>query len=198
MMNFNKAEFLGSVGDLKRIKKENLPEIVFSGRSNVGKSSLLNKLLNRKSLARVSTKPGKTININYYSVDGARFVDLPGYGYAKVSFEEKKRWAKLIEGYFKENENIALVVQIIDMRHPASVLDIQMLDFLKNSEYPFVIVASKSDKLRKTARQERQRLMAEELKDYEGVEKVMFSSVTGEGVEKLRGLISRYCEERRS
>ena len=91
MINFNKAEFLSSVGNLKQMKKDDLPQVVFSGRSNVGKSSLINKILNRKSLARVSNKPGKTININFYNVGNIRFVDLPGYGYARVSFEEKKR-----------------------------------------------------------------------------------------------------------
>ncbi len=194
MINFNIAKFLGSVGDLKQLKKDKLPHIVFSGKSNVGKSSLINKLLNRKSLARVSNKPGKTININFYDVDKIKFADLPGYGYAKVSFGEKKRWAKLIEGYFNENPNIALVVQIIDMRHPASVLDIQMLDFLKNSSYPFIIVASKSDKLGKMARLEREKLMRQELKNYENAEVIPFSSLNGEGVDKLKGIILNYYE----
>lgn len=196
MINFNKAEFLSSVGNLKQMKKDDLPQVVFSGRSNVGKSSLINKILNRKSLARVSNKPGKTININFYNVGNIRFVDLPGYGYARVSFEEKKRWSKLIEGYFEENKNIALVIQIIDMRHPPSVLDIQMIDFLKSKGYPFIIVTSKSDKLRKMARAEREELLKEELKDYEDVERIAFS-LNGEGVDKLKNKITYYCEERR-
>lgn len=195
MINFNKAEFLSSVGNLKQMKKDDLPQVVFSGRSNVGKSSLINKILNRKSLARVSNKPGKTININFYNVGNIRFVDLPGYGYARVSFEEKKRWSKLIEGYFEENKNIVLVIQIIDMRHPPSVLDIQMIDFLKSKGYPFIIVTSKSDKLRKMARAEREELLKEELKDYEDVERIAFSSLNGEGVDKLKGKITYYCEE---
>ena len=190
MINFNKAEFLSSVGNLKQMKKDDLPQVVFSGRSNVGKSSLINKILNRKSLARVSNKPGKTININFYNVGNIRFVDLPGYGYARVSFEEKKRWSKLIEGYFEENKNIALVIQIIDMRHPPSVLDIQMIDFLKSKGYPFIIVTSKSDKLRKMARAEREELLKEELKDYEDVERIAFSSLNGEGVDKLKNKIT--------
>ena len=195
MINFNNARFLGSIGNLNQLKKDNLPEIVFSGRSNVGKSSLINKVLNRKSLARVSSQPGKTININLYDLVKARFVDLPGYGYAKVSFEEKKRWSKLIEGYFENNSNIALVVQIIDMRHPPSVLDMQMMEFLKSKGYNFVIVASKSDKLRKTAKAERENLMKTELKDFENIEKIIFSSLNGEGVEKLKGIICKYCED---
>ena len=145
----------------------------------------------------MSNKPGKTININFYNVGNIRFVDLPGYGYARVSFEEKKRWSKLIEGYFEENKNIALVIQIIDMRHPPSVLDIQMIDFLKSKGYPFIIVTSKSDKLRKMARAEREELLKEELKDYEDVERIAFSSLNGEGVDKLKNKITYYCEERR-
>ena len=130
----------------------NLPEIVFSGISNVGKSSLINKIVNRKSLARVSTRPGKTININLYNLKDIRFVDLPGYGYARVSLNEKKRWSELIEGYFKKSQNIRLVVQIIDMRHTPSEQDFQMVDFLCSNHIPFIIVASKCDKLNKTQR----------------------------------------------
>ena len=195
MINFNIAKFLGSIGDLKQLKKDKTPHVVFSGKSNVGKSSLINKLLNRKSLARVSNKPGKTININFYDVDKIKFADLPGYGYARVSFGEKKRWAKLIEGYFNENPNIALVIQIIDMRHPPSALDIQMLDFLKNSSYPFIVVASKCDKLGKMARQERENLMSQELNDYQNTEVIPFSSLSGEGIERIKGYISSFCEK---
>ena len=130
MINFNNAKFLGSIGSINQLIKDNIPEIVFSGRSNVGKSSLINKILNRKSLERVSNKPGKTVNINFYDLSKVRFVDLPGYGYAMVSFNEKKRWAKLVEGYFNSSKNISLVVQIIDFRHPPSAQDFQMLEFL--------------------------------------------------------------------
>ena len=191
MINFNNSDFLKSVGDLKQLEKDNVSEVVFSGKSNVGKSSLINKLLNRKSLARTSTKPGKTVNLNLYKVDKIRFVDLPGYGYAKVSFSEKKRWSKLVEGYFSESKNISLVIQIIDMRHPPSALDIQMMDYLNN--FPFIIVASKSDKLRKTMRIERENLMNEELKKYKEIEKIIFSALSGEGTDKLKEIICKYC-----
>lgn len=193
MINFNNSDFLKSVGDLKQLEKDNVSEVVFSGKSNVGKSSLINKLLNRKSLARTSTKPGKTVNLNLYKVDKIRFVDLPGYGYAKVSFSEKKRWSKLVEGYFSESKNISLVIQIIDMRHPPSALDIQMMDYLYENNFPFIIVASKSDKLRKTMRIERENLMNEELKKYKEIEKIIFSALSGEGTDKLKEIICKYC-----
>ncbi len=193
MINFNDAKFETSIGNLKQLKKDDIPEIVFSGRSNVGKSSLINKILNRKSLARVSNKPGKTININFYGLKGVRFVDLPGYGYARVSFSEKERWAALIEGYFeRKKENIKLVIQIVDIRRPPTELDFQMMDFLHHKGYPFIVVASKSDKLNKTQRAEREKLMREEIKDYGALESVIFSSQTGEGVERLKAIISEH------
>lgn len=193
MINFNNAKFLGSIGDLKQLKFGHIPEIVFSGKSNVGKSSLINKILNRKSLARVSNKPGKTININFYDLSNVRFVDLPGYGYARVSFSEKQRWSGLVEGYFNNSQNISLVVQIVDMRHPPTELDIQMLDYLYERQFPFVIVTSKSDKLRKKARLERESQMEEEFKKYKSIERIAFSAETGEGVNKLKSIISNYA-----
>jgi GTP-binding protein len=194
MINFTDAEFEKSVGNLNQLSNDNLPEIVFSGKSNVGKSSLINKILNRKSLARVSTKPGKTININLYNLKSLRFVDLPGYGYAKVSFSEKKRWSQLVEGYFKLKRNIAFVVQIVDMRHPPSILDMQMIEFLHSIGLPFVIVFSKSDKLNKTQRSEREKSIKQEIAKYDDVPKIVFSSVSGEGLEKIRSVISNYSE----
>lgn len=190
MINFNDAQFEKSVGDLAQMPNDNLPEIVFSGRSNVGKSSLINKLLNRKTLARVSAKPGKTININLYHLKKCRFVDLPGYGYARVSFDEKKRWSKLVNGYFESSNNIALVVQIIDFRHTPSEQDFQMMDFLNVRKVPFIVVASKIDKLNKTDRLNREKEILEELKSYKNFEEINFSSTTGEGIEKIRNSIS--------
>lgn len=190
MINFNEAIFEKSVGNLNQISNDNLPEIVFSGKSNVGKSSLINKILNRKSLARTSSKPGKTININFYKLKNLRFVDLPGYGYAKVSFSEKRRWSELVEGYFKLERNIPLIVQIVDMRHTPSVLDFQMIDFLYSRGVNFVIVASKCDKLNKTERNLREKLLEKELEKYKDIKKIFFSSVTGEGVEMLKNVIN--------
>ena len=119
-MNFNNAVFEMSAGLARQLPESTFPEVVFSGRSNVGKSSLLNKIFNRKALARVSATPGKTITINFYKIDDGRLVDLPGYGYAKRSKAETARFSELCEGYFSEERNVALVVQLIDMRHPAS------------------------------------------------------------------------------
>lgn len=194
MINFNESNFEKSIGNLGQLVKENIPEIVFSGKSNVGKSSLINKILNRKSLARTSSKPGKTININFYKLKNIRFVDLPGYGYAQVSFKEKKRWSELVEGYFEKDRNIKLIIQIIDVRHPASALDMQMIEFLSSQNFPFIIVASKCDKLNKTNRQMREKMMEKELSSYEDIPRIIFSSQTGEGIEKIKSIISDYCD----
>lgn len=144
------VEFTYSAGLSSQIKESMKPEVVFSGRSNVGKSSLINSLCGRKALARVSSKPGKTATINFFDAKDFTLVDLPGYGYAKVSKAEKLRWAELVEGYFALERNRALVVQIVDMRHKPSVDDMNMIEFLYQSAIPFVIVMTKSDKLNKT------------------------------------------------
>ena len=129
-MNFNNAQFEKAYGTFSQLEASDLPEICFSGRSNVGKSSLINKVLGRKSIARVSSKPGKTVTINFYRVDSVRLVDLPGYGYAKVPFSEKSRWSDLMEGYFGSGRNIKTVFQLIDMRHPATAFDFSMLEYM--------------------------------------------------------------------
>ena len=188
-MNFNNTIFLTSYGEKKQLKKSNCKEIVFSGRSNVGKSSLINKLINRKSLARVSSKPGKTCTINFYKVnDYVRLVDLPGYGYAKVSAKEKLRWADLVEGYFNSERNISLVVQIVDIRHKPTIDDINMIKFLIERELKFIIVLTKSDKLNKTQRSE----CLDNLKvnfPFKNVDFIIFSSSSGEGLENLKAAI---------
>ena len=139
-MRFDQAVFESASGRAEQLPESTLPEIVFSGRSNVGKSSLINKLVNRKFLARVSSTPGKTATINFYRLQEARLVDLPGYGYAKVSFSEKKRWAELVEGYFQQPRDIRLVIQLVDMRHPPTRDDMQMVSFLCENEFPFLVV----------------------------------------------------------
>ena len=153
-MNYNKAEFEQAYGLLSQLPESSEAEIAFAGRSNVGKSSLLNKLFNRKQLARVSSVPGKTVTINFYDVDGVKFVDLPGYGYAKISKQELNRFSELMEGYFKSERKIALVVQLIDMRHPATKDDLAMIEFMKAMNIPFIIVMTKADKLKKKAYEE--------------------------------------------
>lgn len=187
-MNFNNVTFEASFGRTAQIKKSTLPEIVFSGRSNVGKSSLINKILNRKSLARVSSKPGKTGTINFYALKNAKFVDLPGYGYAKVSVAEKKRWAELVEGYFAQYRNLALVIQIVDFRHEPTKDDLDMINFLENREINFVVVCTKSDKLNKTERAKQTECMENLFKNNKR-KFIIYSSVTGEGVEEIKNLI---------
>ncbi|MCM1329247.1 MAG: ribosome biogenesis GTP-binding protein YihA/YsxC [Ruminococcus sp.] len=188
-MNFNKAEFYASYGQYKQIPPCEKTEIAFSGRSNVGKSSLINKIFNRKNLARVSSVPGKTATINFYSVDECFMADLPGYGYAKVSKGEKMRWSELIEGYLTSDRDIALVVQLIDMRHPPSADDLHMINFLIDCEQPFIIVFTKADKLSKRQREERMAGFAEEIPYFDQINFAEFSAVTGEGVDKVRSLI---------
>ena len=188
-MNFNKAEFITSYGVLSQIPESEKLEIAFSGRSNVGKSSLINKIFNRKSLARVSSMPGKTITINFFSVENIYIVDLPGYGYAKVSKSEKERWAELIEGYLHDERKLALVFQLIDMRHPPSQDDLHMINFLIESEIPFVIALTKSDKLSKNQRIERLEAFKSEIPYFNEIQVIQFSAQTGEGVEKIRSII---------
>ncbi len=197
-MNFNKAEFLTSYGKFSQIPKSDKPEIAFSGRSNVGKSSLINKIFNRKSLARVSATPGKTVTINFYSLENIHIVDLPGYGYAKVAKTEKQRWAGLIEGYLRGDRDLALVFQLVDFRHPPTADDIMMINFLIDSEIPFVVVLTKADKLKKTQREERLKLVVTELPCGDQITLIPFSAETGEGVEEIRKIIEEIGEEPQS
>lgn len=193
-MNFNKAEFEKAFGLSAQLPIADKPEITFSGRSNVGKSSLLNKLFNRKNLARVSSVPGKTVTVNFYNVDGERFVDLPGYGYAKIPKAEKQRFAELMEGYFQSGRDIRLVVQLIDMRHKPTADDMAMISFLKQFEIPFAVVLTKSDKLKKKEYTSQKELIINELgnPDYPIIP---FSSVTGEGVEEIKCVIEKALEK---
>lgn len=184
-MDLHNAAFEAAYGTFAQLPMSDLPEIAFSGRSNVGKSSLLNRLFNRKSLARVSSVPGKTVTINFYSVGDVRFVDLPGYGYAKVPKSEKKRWAEMMEGYFNSDRNLKLVVQLIDMRHPPTKDDLQMLDFLRENKIPFVVALTKSDKLNKTEYAERLSAVQNELDFVEQECVIPFSAMTGAGSETL-------------
>ncbi|MDF1495097.1 ribosome biogenesis GTP-binding protein YihA/YsxC [Caproiciproducens sp. CPB-2] len=193
-MNFDKALFEFAAGRPDQLPESTVPEIVFSGRSNVGKSSLINKLVNRKSLARVSAKPGKTGTINFYDLQACRLVDLPGYGYARVSQSEKLRWSELVEGYFSAQRNVGLVIQIIDMRHSPSADDLEMIEYLINSGTRFLIAATKSDKLNKMERMNQLRLFQEMFSRAEGLKLIPFSSVNGEGVEEIRNMISEICD----
>lgn len=194
-MNFNNAEFFTSYGKFSQIPKAEKLEIAFSGRSNVGKSSLVNKIFNRKSLARVSSMPGKTITINFFTVDDIYIVDLPGYGYAKVAKTEKQRWAGLIEGYLHDDRNLGLVFQLVDFRHAPTQDDLMMINFLIDSEIPFVIVLTKADKLKKMERQSRREALLTEIPCADQITMVEFSAETGEGVEEIRQIITDIAEE---
>ena len=189
-MNFNKAEFDKSFGISQQLPPSDKPEITFAGRSNVGKSSLLNKLFNRKNLARASSLPGKTVTINFYDVDNQRFVDLPGYGYAKISKQERDRFGELMEGYFQSGRMINLVVQLIDMRHKPTADDYSMISFLEQMEIPFIVVLTKADKLKKKEYQSRVNSIYEELNNPE-YPVIPFSSVTGQGVDEIKALITK-------
>ena len=188
------AEFYTSYGSFKQIPPSERTEIAFSGRSNVGKSSLINKIFNRKSLARVSAVPGKTATINFYSLENLYFVDLPGYGYAKVAKSDKERWGSLIEGYLHDDRELALVFQLIDFRHPPTADDLMMVNFLIDSEIPFVVVLTKADKLSKKQREERREALLTELPCAEDITIIEFSAQTGEGRDEIRAIIEEIAE----
>ncbi|WP_093987859.1 ribosome biogenesis GTP-binding protein YihA/YsxC [Massiliimalia timonensis] len=194
-MNFNQAEFLTSYGLSSQLPKSDELEFAFAGRSNVGKSSLINKLFNRKALAKVSAVPGKTATINFYRVENVHFVDLPGYGYAKVAKSEKERWAALIEKYFGDDRNLGLVFQLVDMRHPPTKLDIDMTNYLIECELPFAVVLTKADKLNKTQTKERLAAIRKELPYGEQLTILPCSSQTGAGIEEMRKLIEEIVSQ---
>jgi GTP-binding protein len=194
-VNLNKIDFKFAAGTSSQLPQSTLPEVVFSGRSNVGKSSLINKLCNRKALARVSASPGKTATINFFSDDEFYLVDLPGYGYAKVSHSEKKRWAELVEGYFAQTRSIALVVQIIDTRHKPSQQDMQMLSFLEQSGLPYITVLTKKDKLNKTQLAARLSELEEELDGLQHNKLFPFSALSGEGKDEILEYIQTVLNE---
>ena len=194
-MNWNLAEFTAAYGTAAQLAACTTPEIAFAGRSNVGKSTLINKLFQRKNLARVSSVPGKTATINFYRCGTVTFADLPGYGYAKRSKSELVRWEGLINGYLQGDRDLRAVLLLIDMRHPPTKNDIQMVNFLIDTEMPFAIVLTKADKLNKTERSARLAALPQELPQYEDLNVTVFSSVTGEGVVSLRTLIEEITVE---
>ncbi|MBR4971884.1 MAG: YihA family ribosome biogenesis GTP-binding protein [Oscillospiraceae bacterium] len=184
-MNFNNVEFLISAAAPKDFPGSRLPEIAFAGKSNVGKSSVINRILNRKNFARVGDKPGKTIHVNYFTVDKTcYFVDLPGYGYAQVSQKEKERWGKLMEDYFAAGR-ITLGVLIVDYRHAPTNNDIIMADWFIQSGCPFVVVANKMDKLKKSELEPNLRTIREDLELPEGTPIIPFSAEKGNGKDEL-------------
>ena len=194
-MNYHKVRFLTSFGDPKQLPPSEKPEIVFAGRSNVGKSSLINSLFNQKGLARVSATPGKTATINFFEAENLCFADLPGYGYARVGRGEKLRWASLMEGYFRQGRDIALVLLLLDSRHAPSREDLGMLDFLVGAELPFAVVLTKTDKLSPSALRERLLAFRRELPWGEQLTLIPYSAQTSAGREELRALLDGLEEE---
>ncbi len=194
-MNYNKAEFCASYGKYSQIPPPERIEIAFAGRSNVGKSTLINKLFNRKNLARVSSVPGKTATINFYGLENVYFVDLPGYGYAKVAKTEKERWSGLIEGYLNSDRDLRLVFMLVDMRHAPSADDLHMINYLIEAELPFVIVLTKADKLKKMQREKRMEAFKTEIPYFDEIHVIPFSSQTFEGVDELRQIIEEIAAD---
>ena len=191
-MNYNNAFFEKAFGRPEQLEVYDIPEFCFCGRSNVGKSTLINKILGRKSIARVSSKPGKTVTVNFFRVENIRLVDLPGYGYAKVPFSEKDRWSELMEAYFGSKRNIRMAFQLIDMRHPATEFDITMLEFMRHNKIPYTVVLTKSDKLNKTETAERLSLIRDELGVFaENTEIITFSANKNDDAQKLRQVIKK-------
>ena len=188
-LNLHKADLKITAGLTKQLIKEGIPQVAFVGRSNVGKSSLMNSLLGRKKLARVSSEPGKTITVNYYNVDDKLYlVDLPGYGYAKRSMDSKRSWSSLTEDYFVKNPSsdaLKLVIQLMDIRTGPSDDDIMMINMMIDRRIPFILVATKTDKLSKTALANRIDELHKEFFEGTGIEIIPFSSVTREGKDEV-------------
>ncbi|MED3571420.1 ribosome biogenesis GTP-binding protein YihA/YsxC [Cytobacillus praedii] len=192
-MKVNSAEIIISAVKPEQYPVEDLPEFALAGRSNVGKSSFINKMLNRKNLARTSSKPGKTQTLNFYLINEImHFVDVPGYGYAKVSKKEREAWGKMIETYLKDREQLKAVVQIVDLRHPPSKDDVMMYNFLKHYDIPCIIIATKADKIPKAKWQKHLKVAKETLELDPNDHIILFSSETGQGKDQAWSLLQAY------
>ncbi|GEL77437.1 ribosome biogenesis GTP-binding protein YihA/YsxC [Tenuibacillus multivorans] len=192
-MKVNQAEIVISAVSQKQYPNENLPEIALAGRSNVGKSSFINRMIQRKSLARTSSKPGKTQTLNFYKInDSFFFVDVPGYGYAKVSKKEREAWGRMMEEYFQLRETLEATVLLTDMRHPPTEDDIIMYDFLKHFEIPVLVVATKMDKVKKGKRDKHIKIIKEALDIEPEDHLVTFSAETGEGKDEAWKYIRKF------
>jgi GTP-binding protein len=193
-INFNQAEFVLSAASPEQFVRDGRKQLAFAGRSNVGKSSVINRLLGRKNLARVGASPGKTTQINYFLIGGSIYlVDLPGYGYAKVSKSERDRWGRLMESYFRDSGLIDLGVLIVDARHKPTADDVTMCDFFRAKECPMIVVANKTDKLKKSELEHNLALIRETLDLDEHELLVPFSAEKGDGKEQLLGLLQSFC-----
>ena len=190
-MNTQKVTFVKSAADKKAFLPNDRPGVVFAGRSNVGKSSVINCLLQRKNFARVGSTPGKTVQVNYFDVDGVYFIDLPGYGYARVSGDERRRWGELMEAFFSRPERISLGVLIVDLRHDPTADDVTMAEYFKNAGRPFAVVANKLDKLSKSQIAPNLARVREVLSLGEDVAVVPMSSIKGVGRAELLSVIEK-------
>ncbi len=194
-VNWNLAQFIRSAAKPTDFPRDRLPQVVFAGRSNVGKSSVINRLLNRKNIARVGSAPGKTTHINYFSVDEKLYlVDLPGYGYAKVSKQERDRWGKLIEAWFADAERMALGILVVDARHKPTMDDCTMAQVFLSSGKPFLVAANKLDKLKKSEVAGNVQLIRETLALPDAVSLILFSAEKGNGRDELLGKIMHHLE----
>ena len=191
-LNLNRAEFIRSAAAPKQFIRNSLPKVAFAGRSNVGKSSVINRIVNRKQFAKVGATPGKTVHVNYFEIDGKMyFVDLPGYGFAKVSQNERDRWAGLMESFFAENETFDVGVLIVDARHKPTEDDVRMTEYFRNAGHEFVVLANKLDKLKKSEIEASMTLIRQTLSLDEETELIPFSAEKGDGRECLLGWLLR-------
>jgi GTP-binding protein len=189
-MIIKSAEFKGAFVDWKQLPGDNLPEIALVGRSNVGKSSLINKTLNRKNLAKSSSTPGKTRTINFYLINNSfNLVDLPGYGYARVSKAEQLKWGKIIEDYLKNRKQLRGVIHLLDIRHEPTENDLIMKEWLMHYEIPILLVATKADKVSRGARQKQLKTISQVLNLEKGIKPIAFSAENGEGVDEVKEAI---------
>ncbi len=196
-MKIKSAVFVGSAVKEEQYPEGSLPEIAFVGRSNVGKSSLINTLVNRKSLVKTSGKPGKTRTINFFEINESfRFVDLPGYGYAAVSGQTKREWASFIEEYLKKRQELRLVIQLVDLRHEPTALDKAMYDWLMHFQIPTILAATKIDKISKGQRAKHISIIRKKLSIGTDHILVPFSSVTREGKDELWSIINKYIDSK--
>lgn len=191
-INYNKVHFVASYGKASQIPPSTRPEVSFVGRSNVGKSSIMNKLFNRRGLVKVSSTPGKTANVNFFEADGVHFIDLPGYGFAQRSKAERDRWARLIGDFFDSERSFNLVVSLVDIRHDPSKLDLQMIEFLRENGFNFIVCLTKADKLSKS----QQGKQAASIRKQLGVPAdrlIVTSSESGLGIDRLKQAIVDFC-----
>lgn len=194
-VNWNLAEFVRSAAKPADFPRDGLPQVVFAGRSNVGKSSVINRLLNRKNFARVGSAPGKTTHINYFCIDKKLYlVDLPGYGYAKVSKQERDRWGRLIEAWFADSNRMALGMLVVDIRHRPTADDCTMAQVFLSAGKPFIVVANKLDKLKKSEVESNSQLIRHTLTLPDAVPLILFSAEKGDGKAELLGQILNHLE----